>query len=62
MGASESSCPNIGNAKLEGLLTQLNLTGQRYNTALVRPFKLSGFIYLCELITFIGHVLSSMAL
>ncbi|KAJ3006071.1 hypothetical protein NUW54_g4072 [Trametes sanguinea] len=26
---------NIGNAKLEGLLTQLNLTGNQYNIALV---------------------------
>ncbi|EIW52131.1 MFS general substrate transporter [Trametes versicolor FP-101664 SS1] len=33
-----------GNAKLEGLLTQLDLTGQRYNTALVRPFKLAGLL------------------
>jgi hypothetical protein len=26
---------NIGNAKLEGLTTQLNLTGNKYNIALV---------------------------
>ena len=27
---------NIGNAKLDGLVTQLDLTGNRYNIALVR--------------------------
>ena len=31
----------IGNAKLQGLTTQLNLTGDKYNIALVS----SGFIY-----------------
>ena len=29
-----------GNAKLQGLLTQLDLTGNRYNIALVRPLRL----------------------
>ncbi|RPD60526.1 MFS general substrate transporter [Lentinus tigrinus ALCF2SS1-6] len=32
---------NIGNAKLQGLLTQLDLTGNRYNIALVRLGDLS---------------------
>lgn len=30
------SNPGKGNAKLEGLITQLNLTGNKYNVALVR--------------------------
>jgi hypothetical protein len=30
-----TSLGNIGNAKLEGLTTQLNLTGNKYNIALV---------------------------
>ena len=29
-----------GNARLDGLLTQLNLTGNKYNIALVRLFVL----------------------
>ncbi|KAF9218562.1 MFS general substrate transporter [Gyrodon lividus] len=29
----------IGNAKLEGLMTQLNLTGNKYNIALVSPYS-----------------------
>lgn len=27
--------PDVGNAKLQGLTTQLNLTGDKYNIALV---------------------------
>ncbi|KAF8840161.1 MFS nicotinic acid transporter Tna1 [Paxillus ammoniavirescens] len=35
---------NIGNAKLDGLMTQLNLTGNKYNIALTIYFILSHFI------------------
>ncbi|KAH7882600.1 hypothetical protein F5I97DRAFT_1906519 [Phlebopus sp. FC_14] len=34
---------NIGNAKLDGLVTQLNLTGNKYNIALTTYFIVSDF-------------------
>ena len=40
-GAEES----VGNAKLQGLTTQLNLTGNKYNIALVRGFDFFMFTH-----------------
>lgn len=42
------STGNIGNAKLEGLVIQLDLTGNRFNIALVRNpwFRVHNIAYL----------------
>ncbi|KIJ14065.1 hypothetical protein PAXINDRAFT_13182 [Paxillus involutus ATCC 200175] len=53
---------NIGNAKLDGLMTQLNLTGDKYNIALTMFFIVSRFIHAFAFWFVDEHVVQSFGL